>query len=153
MERESDDFILRTARRIEELPDDYDTEDEGSSWGPGGLVPNPWSEGVHYGEEANSWSNLLRRAKRRSDRLFGSSEHHKVVDTAKMFKGDADSALADVEPEPEPMEVSAIGDADEDLDDIDKELLGEASYEDGASEAGESGEDGEDSEDDVMEED
>ena len=53
------------------------------------------------------------------------------------------------------MEVSAVGDgdADEDLDDIDKELLGEASYEDGVGETGDSGVEGDESEEDAMEED
>jgi Ino eighty subunit 1 len=162
--READSFLFRAARRIEELPDDYDTEDEDprNAWGPGGLVPNSWAEpeDAVYGEEANHWSKVLRRAKKLGERLFGSvsdgkaPEMTKVASSMGTYEGHpAAGAVAD--PEPDQVEVSAVGDgdADEDLDDIDKELLGEASYEDGVGETGDSGVEGDESEEDAMEED
>lgn len=64
--REAEDPIMRAARRIAALPDDYDSESE-NSWGKGGLVPNLGEE-EDYGEEANFWMRVLQRAMRRTQR-------------------------------------------------------------------------------------
>ena len=53
--------------RIFDLPDDYDTEDEFQSWGPGGLVPNRGEE-EDYGGEAMQCKKVLDRAARRLTR-------------------------------------------------------------------------------------
>ena len=53
--------------RIFALPDDYDTEDEKNSWGPGGLVPNPGEE-EDYGGEAVRYKKIIDRTLRRLDR-------------------------------------------------------------------------------------
>lgn len=53
--------------RIYDLPNDYDTEDEHNSWGPGGLVPNP-GEGEDYGGEAVRHRKVIDRALRRLER-------------------------------------------------------------------------------------
>ncbi len=58
--------LVKAARRIGELPDLYDTEDE-QSWGPGGLVPNPGEE-EDFGEEALFKQKVLNRALRRTNR-------------------------------------------------------------------------------------
>ena len=55
--------------RIINLPEDYDTDDEGS-WGPGGLVPNP-EEDFDFGGEALRHKKVLDRALRRLARQEG----------------------------------------------------------------------------------
>lgn len=52
--------------RIIDLPENYDTEDEGA-WGPGGLVPNPGEE-KDYGGEALRHKKVVDRALRRLER-------------------------------------------------------------------------------------
>ena len=52
--------------RIINLPEDYDTDDEGS-WGPGGLVPNQ-EEDSDFGGEALKHKKVLDRALRRLTR-------------------------------------------------------------------------------------
>ena len=72
--RESQDWLTRAAKRIEELPTGYDSEDE-DSWGMGGLVPNPGgSEEEDYGEEAEMWVRVFRRVRRRLDRWNGDTD-------------------------------------------------------------------------------
>ncbi len=61
--RESSSFGFMAMRRIQELPNDYDTESE-SSWGPGGLVPNP-GEKEDFGGAALRAKKVLDRAMRR----------------------------------------------------------------------------------------
>lgn len=60
-------FAHRAMQRILDLPDDYDTEEE-SSWGPGGLIPNPEKEDNDYGGEALEQKKVLDRAQRRLTR-------------------------------------------------------------------------------------
>jgi hypothetical protein len=161
--READNFLLRAARRIEELPDDYDTDDENASWGMGGLVPNPWAEPEDqvYGEEASHWSKVFKKAKKFAEKYFGTGDEggppEQTNTAGPATNSAADDAVAGgvVNPEPDPVKAAGAGnvDADEDLDDIDKELLGETSYGDGAGESGDSGEEGDEEEDDVIEED
>ncbi|KAL8857019.1 MAG: hypothetical protein Q9178_006424 [Gyalolechia marmorata] len=59
-------FVFTAMKRIYELPDGYDTEDE-RSWGPGGLVPSR-REKEDYGEDALRHKKALDRATRRLER-------------------------------------------------------------------------------------
>lgn len=63
---ESSSFGFLAMKRIINLPDGYDSEDE-HSYGPGGLVPTP-GEDEDYGEEALRGKKQLDRAVRRLDR-------------------------------------------------------------------------------------
>lgn len=56
-------FGLMVMKRLKELPDMYDTEDE-RSWGPGGLIPHP-CEVEDFGEEALAYKKAIDRATRR----------------------------------------------------------------------------------------
>lgn len=71
--RESRNFLITAARRIQNLPPLYDSEDEENSWGPGGLVPNP-DEGDDIGDEAEHWASVIRKARRRLLRWKGAGE-------------------------------------------------------------------------------
>lgn len=57
----------RYGRLLQGLPDGYDTADEENSWGKGGLLPNP-DEEDDYGECANFFLSVIRKAARRLDR-------------------------------------------------------------------------------------
>ncbi|KAI4103671.1 MAG: hypothetical protein L6R37_003677 [Teloschistes peruensis] len=59
-------FGFTAMKRIYDLPDDYDTEDDRSG-GPGGLVPN-LGENEDYGEDALRQKKALDRVTRRLDR-------------------------------------------------------------------------------------
>ncbi len=63
---ESSSFGFTAMKRIKDLPDDYDTEDERAerTWGPGGLLPNP-DETEDFGAEALSQKKSIDRAIRR----------------------------------------------------------------------------------------
>ena len=61
--RKHSSFFFTAMRRIHELPDGYNTEDE-DSWGPGGLVPN-LGEKEDFGEAALRHKKVLDRAVRR----------------------------------------------------------------------------------------
>ncbi|KAI4278507.1 MAG: hypothetical protein LQ337_000936 [Flavoplaca oasis] len=65
-QRRGSSLVFAAMKRIYELPDGYDTEDEGS-WGPGGLVPGP-REKEDYGEDALRHKKTLDRAVRRLQR-------------------------------------------------------------------------------------
>lgn len=73
--------IFRAMRRIRNLPDNYDTEDE-DAWGPGGLFPER-EELEDYGEEATYVKKILDRAVRRLTRelnegtVNGSKREHR----------------------------------------------------------------------------
>ncbi|KAL8826364.1 MAG: hypothetical protein Q9191_003847 [Dirinaria sp. TL-2023a] len=73
--------IFRAMRRIRNLPDNYDTEDE-DTWGPGGLFPER-EELEDYGEEATYVRKILDRAVRRLTRelnegtVNGSKREHR----------------------------------------------------------------------------
>ena len=62
--REYSSFGYLAIRRIKNLPDGYDTEDDGS-WGPGGLVPDPHLDAEDFGEEALRHKKVIDRAVRR----------------------------------------------------------------------------------------
>ncbi|KAJ5569836.1 uncharacterized protein N7459_009266 [Penicillium hispanicum] len=57
----------RYGRLLQSLPEGYDTEDDENSWGKGGLLPNPEEED-DYGECANFFLSVVRKASRRLDR-------------------------------------------------------------------------------------
>lgn len=59
---EQSSFGFMAMKRIKELPEDYDTDNEAS--GPGGLVPN-LEEKDDFGEEALRLKKVLERAVRR----------------------------------------------------------------------------------------
>ena len=96
--RENGNWIIRAARRIDDMEAVYDSEEEegGSSWGLGGVVSKPKSvkkrktdndealeddsekeneagqgEGDDYGEEAEAWLKVFNRTKRRLDKWGG----------------------------------------------------------------------------------
>ncbi|KAL4927126.1 putative INO80 chromatin remodeling complex (Ies1) [Aspergillus undulatus] len=58
--------IARYGRLLQNLPDGYDTDDD-RSWGKGGLLPNPEEE-EDFGECANYFLSVIRKASRRLDR-------------------------------------------------------------------------------------
>jgi len=58
--------VFRAMKRIRDLPDTYDSEDDVDyAWGPGGLLPNFRDEPEDYGEEAIRIKTVLDRAVRR----------------------------------------------------------------------------------------
>ena len=58
--------VFRAMKRIRDLPDSYDSEDDlDHAWGPGGLLPNFRDEAEDYGEEATRIKKVLDRAVRR----------------------------------------------------------------------------------------
>ncbi|KAL5362362.1 hypothetical protein BJX96DRAFT_153813 [Aspergillus floccosus] len=65
--RESEIPFVRYGRLLQTLPEGYDTEDEENSWGKGGLLPNPEEE-EDFGECANYYLSVIRKAARRLDR-------------------------------------------------------------------------------------
>lgn len=65
--RESEIPFSRCARLLQGVPDGYDTEDEESSWGKSGLVPNPEVED-DFGECSSFFLSVVRKASRRLDR-------------------------------------------------------------------------------------
>ena len=70
--RESGNWVARAAKRIEQLPDGYDSEDEENSWGMGGLVSNPnGGEPDDFEEESEMWVRVFRRVHRRLARWSG----------------------------------------------------------------------------------
>ncbi|KAL4890923.1 hypothetical protein BDV59DRAFT_183393 [Aspergillus ambiguus] len=65
--REKEIPFARYGRLLQGLPEGYDTEDEENSWGKGGLLPNPEEE-EDFGECANYYLSVIRKAARRLDR-------------------------------------------------------------------------------------
>ena len=159
--RENTDFVLRAAQRISNLPMGYDSEDEEKSWGMGGLGPNPMDgEEDDFGEEAEMWTGVVAKVKRRLERWSGD----RAVEAAEKGKrdlqqrkvaeqgwerngvrgGDGDVEMGEAEVE---VEAEAAAEAEDpavngeragreerknvtSLDDIDQSLLAERSDED-----------------------
>jgi Ino eighty subunit 1 len=65
-QRQNEIPSIRYGRLLECLPEDYDTDAE-SSWGKGGLIPNPKKE-EDFGESAHYFLSVIRKAARRLDR-------------------------------------------------------------------------------------
>lgn len=121
-------YLIKAARRISELPDLYDTEDEGS-WGPGGLVPNPGEE-EDYGEDALYKHKILNRALRRTNRWDdGDAENRTVKKGRGHNKADVDDEAQGF-PKRRKRSSTPVADDEgadnEELDDLELELLGES---------------------------
>lgn len=130
-------YLVKAARRISELPDLYDSEDD-NAWGPGGLVPNPGEE-EDYGEEALYKQKILNRALRRISRW----EDGTVEDRSSIKGRSYKDAIADrrVQRLPKRKRSSTpVVDEDaadnEELDDLELELLGESRGRGGAGGTG-----------------
>ena len=145
--REHSNFVLKAAKRIQNLPVGYDSEDEATSWGMGGLGPNPNSgEDDDYGEEAESWLRVLRNTKKRLAKWVGDVEVGRVStrhDVNVHLMQEADDGIRFTLSKDEPngdldveMEDGGMNDGvamapdGRGLDDIDKSLLAERSGED-----------------------
>ncbi|KAI1936485.1 hypothetical protein LOZ57_006762 [Ophidiomyces ophidiicola] len=64
--RENEISFARAGRLLQNLPAGYDTDDE-SSWGKGGICPNPEEE-EDFGEAASFYLSVIRKAARRLQR-------------------------------------------------------------------------------------
>lgn len=120
-------YLVKAARRISELPDIYDTEDEGS-WGPGGLVPNPGGED-DYGEEALYKQKILNRALRRTGRWGYGDAEVRAVRRSRVDNAEVEDE-AQRFPERRKRSSTPVAEDDggdnEELDDLELELLGES---------------------------
>jgi Ino eighty subunit 1 len=164
--RESTNFVLRAAKRIQNLPVGYDSEEETSSRGMGGLGPNPNSgEEDDYGEEAECWLRILRNTGKRLAKWVGDVEVGPVImrhdgavhvtherDGGTRFtrirdgaNGDADVDMEDRGIDEDRGAPMALAPHAGGLDDIDKSLLAERSDEDDVGEDDSEGGIGEDS--------
>lgn len=151
VKRERSNFVLKAAKRIQNLPVGYDSEDEGTSWGMGGLGPNPnGGEEDDYGEEAEDWLVVLLQTKRRLGKWAGEVQRRRVVAGEEQDGGvlkargrglregkDGEDGNEDVEIEDDKMDVDEVGPAVQmtggrraALDDIDQSLLAERSDDD-----------------------
>ena len=132
--------IFRAMRRIRNLPDNYDTEDE-DAWGPGGLFPER-EELEDYGEEATYAKKVLDRAVRRLTRelnegtVDGSKREHRkrkrkpenvpTNDDQYGFTARKRSRFNDDYPSSRGRGPGRNQAAEEGLDDLDLDLLGES---------------------------
>lgn len=143
--RERSNFVLRAARRIQNLPKGYDSEDETSSWGMGGLGPNPDDgEEDDFGEEAEMWMSVVEKVKRRLERWSGEeavavAAKREVVSRKAWEEKWDDGEGEDVDRNMDEVVGDGGGQRDHGgthprggpgLDDIDKSLLAERSDED-----------------------
>ena len=142
--QETSTFGFLAMTRIIELPEDYDTADE-SSWGPGGLVPNP-GEAEDYGAEALIHKKVIDRAIRRLAReeqlgllsdLSQSFRPHKRkardyddFDVREHGKSGKRSKHAGTLRSAQATDHHENGSLGEGLDDLDLDLLGESREED-----------------------
>ncbi|KAJ5889992.1 hypothetical protein N7504_010802 [Penicillium tannophilum] len=179
--RNSEIPFARYGRLLQSLPEGYDTEDEEGSWGKGGLLPNPQAED-DYGECANFFLSVVRKATRRLDRWDYEDANGPKKDRQKEREDrqrtkaalEADLRAASIRSRPRPSRGGAAAkrkstgptstpgtakksaarpkgissglageyaggdeEVDGELDDLDRELLGEASgEEDGAQRIG-----------------
>lgn len=128
-------FGYMAMRRIQELPNGYDTEDE-NSWGPGGLVPNP-GEKEDFGEAALRHKKVLDRALRRLSREDGNGRFPSLVRGYRKRKrkdwdyengGERSSRKSGNQPgRHDPSDGrDPNGERQEGLDDLDLDLLGES---------------------------
>ena len=133
---ESSSFGFMAWRRIRDLPDGYDSEEEGS-WGPGGLLPHP-DEQDDYGEEALRYKKVIDRALRRLTREENKGLYDGLVQGYQKRKRKARDYLDGQDQNPDlPMKRSRSGAGDDEkvqdrgsheeaLDDLDLDLLGES---------------------------
>ena len=141
--RANSSFGMMVMKRIRNLPDMYDTDDEQHSWGPGGLMPNP-NEAEDFGEEAMAYKKAIDRAIRRLYReenkgaLSGMVEGYRK--RKRKSRGYADDEEKDGRSRKRRRDNSRRGrradqsreeeKADDDLDDLDRALLGEGGDDD-----------------------
>lgn len=163
---ETSTYGFRAMSRIIDLPEDYDTEDEGS-WGPGGLVPN-LNEEEDYGGEALRHKKVVDRAIRRLAREgqtgsltgLGQSLHPRKrkareYDDSDKREGDRHQKRIKTSAGHGPAGESRDrdrGSQEEGLDDLDLDLLGESRDEHGEEMDDESGIDDSEEGDDETEE-
>lgn len=120
-------YLVKAARRISELPDLYDSEDE-NSWGPGGLVPNPGEE-EDFGEEALYKQKILNRALRRISRWEDGIAEDRTFVKARGSKDASLDQKVQRLPKRKRSRTPVVEDEaadNEELDDLELELLGES---------------------------
>ena len=157
-------FGMRVMKRVRTLPDMYDTEDEQHSWGPGGLMPNP-NEAEDFGEEALAYKKAIDRAlrrlyreehrgslggvvegyrkRKRKLRGYGDDEERDVRSRKRKRDGSRQAVRADQSRGEEK--------PDDDLDDLDRALLGEGGDDDPDEEESDDSEEGDITEEDGYE--
>ena len=166
---ETSSFGFTAMKRIRDLPDDYDTDDERSerTWGPGGLLPNP-DEPEDFGEEAVSQKKSIDRAVRRlaRDEVGGAlgglvKGYRRRKKRAKNYAEDDEAAerisrkrLKQHDHQGKRMEQSRDGERPEEgLDDLDLDLLGESRDDDQMTDEDSGAEDSEGEGEDISDED
>ena len=129
-------FGLMVMNRVKDLPDMYDTEEEGS-WGPGGLVPN-YGEIEDYGEEAVAYRKAIDRAVRRLYREENGGSLGRLANSYRKRKRQSRGYVDDEEKQSRSKKrrrddgshgMDGIR-SEEALDDLDRDLLGEGRDED-----------------------
>ena len=135
--RVNSSFGMMVMKRVRNLPDMYDTDDD-HSWGPGGLMPSH-HEIEDFGEEALAYKKAIDRAMRRLYReenrgaLGGMADGYrkrKRKSPGYPHNGEKDSRSRKRRREGSSQGMRADGSryeekADDDLDDLDRALLGE----------------------------
>ncbi len=140
--RVNSSFGMMVMKRVRNLPEMYDTDDE-YSWGPGGLMPSP-NEAEDFGEEALAYKKAIDRAMRRLYReenrgaLSGMVEGYRK--RKRKSRGYADDEEKDGRSRKRRRESSRHGmgadrshdteKPDDELDDLDRALLGEGGDDD-----------------------
>ena len=136
----SSSFGLMVMNRVKNLPEMYDTEEEGS-WGPGGLVPGI-GEREDFGEEAFAYKKSIDRAIRRLERDENGAMGGLAMSYKRHKRKLREDFIEDDEKERRPQK--RLKDEDRDsgegrsgyrgredaLDDLDLDLLGEGRDED-----------------------
>ena len=164
--RVNSSFGMRVMKRVRNLPDMYDTDEE-CSWGPGGLMPN-LDEAEDFGEEALAYKKAIDRAMRRLYReenrgaLGGMVEGYRK--RKRKSRGYPDDEEKDGRSRKRRRDGSRHGmrgadrsrdevKPDDDLDDLDRALLGEGGDDDQDEEDSDDseGDDGDITEDDAFE--
>lgn len=163
--RVNSSFGMMVMKRVRSLPDMYDTDEE-YSWGPGGLMPHP-NEAEDFGEEALAYKKAIDRAirrlyrqenrgaldgmvegyrkRKRKSRGYPDDEEKGGRSRKRRRDGSSQAMRAERSHEEEK--------ADDDLDDLDRALLGEGGDEDQEEEDSDDseGEEGDITEEEVYE--
>lgn len=163
--RVNSSFGIMVMKRVRNLPAMYDTDDE-YSWGPGGLMPNP-NEAEDFGEEALAYKKAIDRAMRRLYREENRGVLGGMVEGYRKRKRKSRGYPEDEEKDGRSRKrgrdgsrpgMRADGSRDEekpedDLDDLDRALLGEGGDDDQDEEDSDDseGEEGDMTEEDVYE--
>ena len=158
-------FGMMVMKRVRNLPDMYDTEDE-YLWGPGGLMPNP-NEAEDFGEEALAYKKAIDRAMRRLYREENRGALGGMLEGYRKRKRKSRGYPEDEEKDGRSRKRRRDGSRqgmradrsrdeekpDDDLDDLDRALLGEGGDDDQDEEDSDDseGEDGDITEEDACE--